>query len=119
MRSFHDEGAGFATLGVAPLSDRAGTIGDREPLWVRGLLRWIRAHGRRFYNFRGLDAFKASLQPQGWEPIYAIVPAPRVTPRMLAAVAGAFGGGSALGLVARTLSLALGREFSRLRGANE
>lgn len=115
MRAFADEGAQFATLGLAPLSDRAGPIGEHEPLWVRMLLRWMRAHGRRFYNFRGLDAFKAALQPARWEPIYAIVPAPRVTPSMLAAVAGAFGGGSPVRLMTRALTMAVRREFAGLR----
>ena len=41
------------------------------------------AHGRRFYNFRGLEAFKASLEPMRWEPVYAIAPAGRITPWML------------------------------------
>lgn len=113
MRAFADDGARFATLGLAPLSERAGAIGDGEPLWLRALLRWIRAHGRRFYNFRGLDAFKASLEPDRWEPIYAIVPGPRVTPRMLRAVAGAFGGGSPAKLVALALSNAVMREVRR------
>ena len=42
---------------------------------------------------RGLEAFKASMQPMSWEPIYAIAPGGRFTPRMLRAVAGAFSGG--------------------------
>lgn len=111
MRAFADEGARFATLGLAPLSQRAGPIGEGEPAWVRLLLLWIRAHGRRFYNFRGLDAFKAALQPHAWEPIYAIVPAPRVTLSMLMAVAGAFGGGSPFHLLGRALLMAMRREL--------
>jgi phosphatidylglycerol lysyltransferase len=113
MRAFADEGARFATLGLAPLSQRAGPIGEGEPAWVRLLLLWIRAHGRRFYNFRGLDAFKAALLPQAWEPIYAIVPAPRVTLSMLMAVAGAFGGGSSFHLFGRALLIAMRRELAR------
>jgi len=111
MRAFADDGARFVTLGLAPLSDRAGSIGSGEPLWLRVLLHWVRAHGRRFYNFRGLDAFKASLAPERWEPIYAIVPAPRVGPRTLWAVAGAFGGGSPIALISRALWMAVRREL--------
>lgn len=117
MRAFADDGARFVTLGLAPLSERAGAIGEGEPLWLRVLLRWLRAHGRRFYNFRGLDAFKASLAPESWEPIYAIVPGTRVTPRALWAVAGAFGGGSPVGLLSRALVMAVQREARVLRAA--
>lgn len=114
MRTFAAEGARFVTLGLAPLSDRAGVIGDGEPMWLRALLRWLRAHGRRFYNFRGLDAFKASLEPERWEPVYAIVRGQRVTLRSLRAVAVAFGGGSPVKLVARALLNAAWRETRRL-----
>jgi len=114
MRAFADGGARFVTLGLAPLSDRAGPIGAGEPAWLRALLRWVRAHGRRFYNFRGLDAFKASLAPERWEPIYAIVPDERVTARALWAVAGAFGGGSPVTLIARAVAMAAQRELSGL-----
>ena len=51
---------------------------------------WIRAHGRRFYNFNGLDAFKAKFQPETWEPIYAISNEARFSPLTLYAVASAF-----------------------------
>jgi len=112
MRSFAADDASFVTLGLAPLSERAGPIGAGEPAWVSVLLRWLRAHGRRFYNFRGLDAFKASLQPQGWEPIYCIVPGRRVTVRALRAIAGAFSGGSPVALLARALGSAVRREVA-------
>lgn len=114
MHRFAADGSRFVTLGLAPLSDRAGPIGEGEPWWLRGVLLWLRAHGRRFYNFRGLDAFKASLEPDAWEPIYAIVPASRVSLRMLRAVAGAFGGGSPVKLVVRALAMAVRREAGRL-----
>jgi phosphatidylglycerol lysyltransferase len=114
MRAFAADGARFATLGLAPLSDRAGPIGVGEHAWLRALLHWVRAHGRRFYNFRGLDAFKASLAPQWWEPIYAIVPDARVSARALWAVAGAFGGGSPVTLIARAILMGAQRELTRL-----
>jgi lysylphosphatidylglycerol synthetase-like protein (DUF2156 family) len=111
MRAFASSRTPFVTLGLAPLSDRAGAIGAGEPLWLRTLLRQLRAHGRRFYNFRGLDAFKASLQPAEWEPVFAIVPEGRVTLRSLRAVAGAFSGGSSLSLLARTVAHGVVREL--------
>lgn len=113
MRALAADGAHYVSLGLAPLSDRAGAIGEGEPAWLRLLLRWLRAHGRRFYNFAGLDAFKASLAPHAWEPIYAIAPG-RLGPRTLAAVAGAFGGGSPLRLVATALVMAAAREARAL-----
>jgi phosphatidylglycerol lysyltransferase len=79
-------------------------------------LRWARAHGRRFYNFRGLEAFKASMQPMDWEPIFAIAPGERIEPRMLHAVAGAFSGGSPERLLARAMLSAATEEARRLGG---
>jgi phosphatidylglycerol lysyltransferase len=109
----------LVTLGLAPLSVQAR--GDSSnPWWMRLLMRWMRAHGSRFYNFVGLDAFKASLRPTTWEPMYAIARGPRVTPTMLRAVAGVFGGGSPGGFVARALAHALRAELGggRFRSAN-
>jgi phosphatidylglycerol lysyltransferase len=40
-------------------------------LWLRFVLQWVRLHGARFYNFAGLDAFKAKFNPEAWEPMYA------------------------------------------------
>jgi phosphatidylglycerol lysyltransferase len=115
MRALHASGAKYVTLGLAPLSERAGRLGDGHAVWLRILLHWVRAHGRRFYNFRGLDAFKASLQPRDWEPIYAIVPGNSISVGTLRAIAGVFGGGSPLKLVARALIMAIGREWARVR----
>ena len=74
----------------------------------------MRAHGRRFYNFEGLEAFKSALQPQAWEPIYAIAPGPHLTPRMLHAIASAFAGGSPEWLVLRAIGGSLREEARRL-----
>jgi phosphatidylglycerol lysyltransferase len=92
MRLLAAGGATYVTLGLAPLSRHAS--GDESPQWAltRLLLAWVRAHGRRFYNFAGLDAFKAKLQPEGWEPIYALSRERRTSLRTLYAIAGAFGG---------------------------
>jgi len=117
MRAVADAGSDFVTLGLAPLSDKTGPIGAEEPVWLRAVLRWLRAHGRRFYNFRGLESFKASLEPGAWEPMYAVAPGTRLTPRMLLAVAGVFGGGSPELLVLRALAMAVLRELRSLRRA--
>jgi phosphatidylglycerol lysyltransferase len=114
MRAVATGGSHYVTLGLAPLSDRCGEPGSGDSWWLRALLRWLRAHGRRFYNFRGLDAFKASLQPQEWEPIFAITRGRHVSPRALWAIAGVFGGGSPLGLLSRAARMAVSREIGAI-----
>ncbi|MCC6848650.1 MAG: DUF2156 domain-containing protein [Deltaproteobacteria bacterium] len=114
MRAFDDAGARYATLGLSPLSEQAGVIFDGQPAWLRLALHWIRAHGRRFYNFRGLEAFKASAQPMIWEPIFAIAPGHRLTPFTLRAIAGAFSDGSPERLLFRALVSGAARELARL-----
>lgn len=110
MRAVASSGATYATLGLSPLSER-GAIELRQPLWLRLLLRWLRLHGTRFYNFRGLDAFKAKFNPPVWEPIYAIAEGKKFPPRALYAIAGAFSGGAPVRLVARALIQAAQREI--------
>jgi phosphatidylglycerol lysyltransferase len=114
MRAFASAGSQYVTLGLAPLADRAGELGEGQPLWLRLALGWVRAHGRRFYDFRGLEHFKASLQPMRWEPIFAIAPRRRFTVGMLRAVAGAFSDGRPEALVAHALWRALVLEARRL-----
>lgn len=90
MRALADEGCEYATLGLAPLSTRAETKQFRNPLWLRFLMAWMRLHGKRFYNFDGLDAFKAKLQPKTWEPVFAISNESRLSFRTIYAIASAF-----------------------------
>lgn len=113
MRAFGAEGSTYATLGLAPLA-RRGEPDASLPLWLEGLFGWMRAHGRRFYNFAGLEAFKARLVPQAWEPLYVVAPGPTLTPRMLMAVAGAFANGRPVRLMARAAAGSLRAEVSRL-----
>jgi phosphatidylglycerol lysyltransferase len=113
MRAFAAQGSRYATLGLAPLS-RRGADARAQPPWLRLVLGWVRAHGRRFYNFEGLEAFKAGLQPQGWEPISAIAPGARFTPAMLRAVAGVFSGGSPEWFAARAIAHAAAQEARAL-----
>jgi phosphatidylglycerol lysyltransferase len=114
MRAFAAAGCQYATLGLSPLSDHAGAVGDGQPVWLRLVLTWIRAHGRRFYNFRGLEAFKASAQPMAWEPIFAIAPGRRFTPMLLRSLAGAFSGGSPERFVTRAVMSAAAKELLRI-----
>jgi phosphatidylglycerol lysyltransferase len=104
MRAFASEHADYATLGLAPLSHEAVDEGVPSPRWLRLTLRWVRDHGRRFYNFAGLEAFKTGLQPASWEPVFAIAQGPRFRPSMLLAIAGVFGGGRPFSLVTKALA---------------
>jgi phosphatidylglycerol lysyltransferase len=113
MRAFCASGARYATMGLAPLSQQGGRPGAPEPLWLRTTLGWLRAHGRRFYNFQGLEAFKSAFQPHAWEPIFAIGQGRHFTARMLHAVAGVFARGSPELLVARALASAARAELRR------
>jgi phosphatidylglycerol lysyltransferase len=114
MAALAADGARWVTLGLSPLSSRAGFTQLPVPPWLRLTLGWVRAHARRFYNFEGLDAFKAKLLPQWWEPIYAISDERRFSPRTLHGVAAAFSGGSPLRLVGRALGRAVREEIRGL-----
>jgi len=63
LRDVGEEGARYATLGLAPLS------GD-----VNGWLRAIRDASTELYDFHGLRAFKAKLRPDRWDPIHLAYP---------------------------------------------
>lgn len=104
----------YLTLGLSPLSKRGPTGLAVTPLWLQALLAWVRAHGRRFYNFEGLDAFKAKFQPERWEPVYAIANQPRFSPAVLYAIAAAFTGGSPISATARALWWAIGQETAAI-----
>jgi len=104
--------AEYVTLGLAPLS-RFGPRQTSDATWLRLVLRWVRAHGRRFYNFDGLDAFKAKFQPEWWEPVYAIARTGHgrtFPPRALWAIAGAFGARSPVTLMMHAVGRAAAQE---------
>jgi phosphatidylglycerol lysyltransferase len=115
MRAVASDGAAYVTLGLSPLSERANIPGIAQPMWLELLLRWVRVHGRRFYNFEGLDAFKAKFNPEEWEPIFAIADSGTFPPRALYAIAGAFTAGNPILLVAKALLRAGKQEVSTLR----
>ena len=85
--------SGFLTMGIVPLSSHGFSASNVNPAWLRFLMRWFRAHGRRFYNFDGLDSFKSKFMPDRWEPIYAISKEPKFSFRTLYAIAAAFSDG--------------------------
>lgn len=108
-------GSSFVTMGIVPLSQRTGEPVD-HPAWLRLVARWARAHGRRFYDFGGLDEFKGKFQPDRWEPIYVISREARFSPRTLWAIAGAFSDGSPVVAVLKGLARAARQEWRWLRG---
>ncbi|MFC3127064.1 bifunctional lysylphosphatidylglycerol flippase/synthetase MprF [Pseudoroseomonas globiformis] len=65
-----EQGYAFFDLGMAPLS---GLAAHRlAPVWYR-LGGLVFRRGERFYNFRGLRAFKEKFEPV-WEPRYLCTP---------------------------------------------
>jgi phosphatidylglycerol lysyltransferase len=115
MRAVAADGAHYVTLGLSPLSRHSRFESQRMPRWLRLVLRGVRAHGRRFYNFEGLDRFKAKFAPDAWEEIVALADTPRFSPRALWAIAAAFAQGSPVALVARAVTRAARQEARWLR----
>jgi phosphatidylglycerol lysyltransferase len=111
MRSLAQEGAEYVTLGLAPLSRQSRWSDPTVPAWLRLLLRWMRAHGKRFYDFDGLDRFKTKFAPEAWEEIVAIDDRAPFSMRAIWAIAAAFGGGSPVTLGVRTIARAIAQEL--------
>lgn len=107
------EGSVFLTLGAAPLSRRGPRLTTCHPLWLRAITGWMRAHGTRFYNFRGLEHFKAKFKPQDWEPVFAVASEHRIRPTTLYAVLGAFTSRSPLWAGGQAIASALASEILR------
>lgn len=114
FRLLAQEGATFLSLGIVPLSRRAGGEDDAG-WWLRALFGLARAHGRRFYNFEGLDRFKAKFAPDAWEPVYAIANAPSLSPRLLWGVLTAVLGGPPAPFFLASGGRALRSEWRRFR----
>lgn len=102
------------TFGLAPLSARAGGW-RHHPVWLRATVAWARAHGHRFYNFSGLESFKAKLGPLEWEPVWLLARSPRIGPSVLWAVVAAFAGGRPVRFAVRALARAASRELAGRR----
>jgi phosphatidylglycerol lysyltransferase len=99
--------ASLITLGLAPLAHRAEPIVDRSPRWLRVMLGALRTHGRTFYNFAGLESFKAKFRGARWAPVYASLAPGTSLPRALLAVTAAFSGEPLRRFIPRTLARAL------------
>ena len=118
MRAVAADGASYVTMGLVPLrqhSDDDALLSN--PAWLGTLLAFVRLHGRRFYNFGGLERFKTKFRPHAWEPIYAISAERTFSPRTLYAIAAAFTVQSPVAAVAGGLVRAVATELRRLRAA--
>lgn len=111
MRELAADGVEYITLGLVPLTRCGRAASSPRRLWLRVTLTWIRLHGRRFYNFEGLDAFKAKFKPETWEPLLALSNEPRISPRTLMAITAAFSDGPLFWTAARALAAAARREI--------
>lgn len=102
IRRLHIRGAAMVTLGLSPLSRHYHTPFE-HPVWLKTLLNFTRLYGRYFYNFDGLDMFKAKFLPVEWEPVYAVTNEQKPTLTTLYAIATAFSGMSPVGFVLKGL----------------
>lgn len=110
VRSVATSGARYVTMGLVPLADHGLSRDLDHPWWLDALLPWVRAHGKRFYNFEGLDAFKTKFRPESWEPIYALSYESKFSPRSLYAITAAFTGRPPLLALAQGLGRAVRQE---------
>ncbi|MDR3688768.1 MAG: DUF2156 domain-containing protein [Fimbriimonas sp.] len=110
IRAVAESGAEYVTMGIVPLSLHGLPNPLPNPRWLIALTNWVRAHGRRFYNFDGLDWFKTKFRPQQWEPIYVISKEDRFSMRSLLAIAAAFSDRSPTSAILRGLLRALRQE---------
>ena len=115
MRAMAADDDDYATLGLSPLSKRATIEPFENPMWLRIVLAWMRKHGQRFYNFDGLDAFKSKLQPERWEPVFAISNEPQFSAGTLYSIARAFSENHPVKLVLGGLARAAATEVSWLK----
>ena len=103
------------TLGLVPLSTMAPPSDATPGPLVRALLAWTRAHATRFYNFSGLERFKAKFDPDYWRPLHLVTDGRPVSILTFHAVAAAFASPlGPTGFVARALWDAVEDEAQRL-----
>ena len=88
--ALRDSGCPAFTLGMVPLSTHAPLSDTAPSLLVRGLLTWTRAHATRFYNFGGLERFKAKFVPDRWRPLHLVTTGRPITVFTFHDVAAAF-----------------------------
>ena len=91
IRAVGKESAQMVTMGMVPLA-RQAQPSPSDPWWLSFTMNWVRAHGRRFYNFDGLEWFKDKFHPDRWDPIYVISTGKPFPMKHLYSVAEAFTG---------------------------
>ncbi|MGC4093488.1 MAG: DUF2156 domain-containing protein [Polyangiaceae bacterium] len=106
MNELGDDGVGWATLGLAPLS------GD-VPL----ALKLVRRCAGPLYNFEGLRAFKAKLGPIAWDSVHLAYPSTQGACSSLCDGLSAFAGGRPLEFATQSLSKKLSSLPHALIGA--
>jgi len=111
MRRFAAEGRQYATLGLVALAHAADQEIQNNPVWLRAMMYFARAHANRFYSFRGLEQFRLKMLPECWETIYAVSNEPRFSIRTLYSVGGAFSGISPWIAIALGIRKAVGAEL--------
>ena len=96
MLAMRDAGVKSFLLGMAPLSGMTGRAS--APVWdmIGGT---VYEHGERFYNFKGLRAFKEKFRPD-WEPRYLAIGA-GATPMMALMDATLLIGGGIKGVIGK------------------
>jgi phosphatidylglycerol lysyltransferase len=92
MRSFADRGVSFATLGLVLFTSHADREIVNHPWWLRTMMYMARKYANHFYNFRGLEHFRAKMSPEAWEPVYTISNERYFSLRSFHAVVAAFSG---------------------------
>ena len=119
-RAMAADGATYLTLGLSPLSQRA-SMDVKNPIWLSAALGWTRAHGRRFYNFEGLEAFKTKFVPDRWDLLTTITNESRPSLMTLYATADAFSGAgvSPVAFLGRALASALVQEVRTFGGLRD
>lgn len=108
-------GAEYLTMGLVPLARQTWDSHKFHPLWLRIALQFVHKYGQRFYNFDGLETFKAKFSPDAWETVYAVSNEPRFSPRTLYAIAHAFSHRSPFLSVAHGAWRALRQEWQWIR----
>lgn len=91
LRDARDEGDGYVTLGMAPLS---GVTTERGPhRLLRAGMRWCYDRLGVLYRFDGVRAFKARFHPDRWVDQLVVACPPPSGVRAIHAILAAFAGG--------------------------
>ena len=115
MRKFSAAGRTYATPGLVALASVANSELRKNPFWLHMLMLLAHAHANRFYNFRGLERFRAKMAPARWDSIYAISNERAFSPRTLCAIGEAFSGIAPWRAIAIGIARAAAQQLRRSR----